>query len=67
MSGNENDVLGAGENLTIIDGDLIVEGNRHRVAGLTVRGRTVLKGNRHDITGVDRDGELEVSGNDHRH
>ena len=67
VSGNDNDILGAGANVTIIDGDLIVEGSRHRVAGLTIRGRTVLEGSRHDITGVDRDGEIQVTGTDHRY
>ena len=53
IDSNNSSIVGAGTGRTIIRGDVIIEGNRNSLSGLTVRGTVTITGNSNDLSGVD--------------
>jgi len=63
ISGNDNQVLGAGKGKSIVAGNLVLSGNDNQLHGVTVKGASNISGNENDATDNELVGQVVVTGN----
>lgn len=63
ITGNDNQVLGAGKGKSIVSGNLMLTGNHNQLHGVTVKGTSNISGNENDATDNELVGQVVVTGN----